>query len=733
MATIGELSVSLGINMDASVENSLRRIARLSELVQKVGQKAAAATQAMNGAARGSASMWNNVTQAVSGTNSAMGAMGATSKAVARDISGIGQAMKQVTRDAEGMIMRQAQLLRTMRSNTQRTLTGGNGLAGLENISFGGSGISGLNVGSAPNKAALQRIQQQSNQALADLQRNVGGLRSSPGFNRARTAGNYALDELTDALNGTLLTPGGRSGTSWGAFRAGAPMPVGPERYFPSFGGGAPGTPRRGRGGGGPGGGGGGGAGGFNRLGPLGQVSSFRRMLFGAGIIQGVQELTQIADSYNNIQTRLRQVTGSQDELNRTYERLHGIANTSQADLKGVSESYVRIKQSTDRMGLSSEDTFKVVDRITKAFALSGATTAEANGAMTQLTQAFNSNKLAGDEFRTMAEQMPWVLKALSKTMKVPEDQLKAMAKEGRITRKVLVDTFLAANELDEQIKGRAKTYSGSWNVFKNDIMKTVGESLGDPKVLEAFTEILSILAFVLVNVMKALVPVIKGIGAFIVGLKEGKPWAIALAAAIGVVLLPQIMLLVAWLGRLAALPFTALLGNLTRLQALTKAGGISSALGLGGAGAGVAGGAGGAGRAVAGAGGVNTLATVGSASYVGQAIMAGLLLREGIGAVKDHTGIGNGKGGFWGGMVDTLTTGGGDFAVDLWKRTGALDTKGMVGATMRGAASANVTIGNTVVNIYAQDGKDAADQFTEDLINRRNREAAAVFNRKGS
>lgn len=686
MPSIGELFVTLGAKVDGSVERGLRQL-------QQLGQTAAQATQRMNNVAKGSAAVWSQMAQAVGVTNMAMANLGGTSRTVAAEIRGIGGAMKAVNRDVKDLALNANDVIRRQ-----------------------------AGVARSAAESARLRMFTPGNAALETLRNRLGG-------------GN--VDEGPG-----MFGIGQRNRTSWANFLAGAPTPVGPERYFPSFGGVPPGrTPGRlpGGGGGGAGAGGGGrfGGGGFNRFGgPVGELAGIRRMILGAGIYQSIQEMAQLSDSYTNIQNRLRQVTSSQQEMNTTYERLHGIANTSQADLKGVSEAYVRIKLSTDRMGLSGEDTFKVVNRITEAFALSGASTQEANGAMTQLTQAFNSNKLAGDEFRTMTEQMPSILKMLAVTMKVPEDRLKQMAKEGRITRKVLVDTLLAANHLDTDIQKRGKTFSGYWNTFKNDIMKPIGESLGNPEVQAAFVEVLKGLAFVIVQLARIVPPLVKSIASFIKGLRDGEPWAIVLATAIGLFLLPQVILLVTWFGRLFALPFTSFLGNLTKLKALAK-GDLATALGPTAA----AGGAGAAGTAGVGAGTAAAGASV--IPLVGQSIAAGLMLREGAKYAAKDMGLDAKTGGWFSTIMGTSGPGLSEYGASMMtpdeilrvKAGGKVGLGDIGGAVMRGAggSSPNVNIGPTNVTIYAKDGKDAADQFTEELINRRNREAAAVFNRSGS
>lgn len=71
-----------------------------------------------------------------------------------------------------------------------------------------------------------------------------------------------------------------------------------------------------------------------------------------------------------------------------------------------------------------------MLSNLSKGLSLSGATAEEAGSAMLQLSQAFGSGKLQGDEFRSLAESMPMLLDIIAKSMNVPRGKLKDLASE---------------------------------------------------------------------------------------------------------------------------------------------------------------------------------------------------------------------------------------------------------------------------------------------------------------
>jgi tape measure domain-containing protein len=88
---------------------------------------------------------------------------------------------------------------------------------------------------------------------------------------------------------------------------------------------------------------------------------------------------------------------------------------------------------------------------------------------MTQFSQALASGVLQGDEFRSMAEAAPQYLDKLAETMKIPREQLKKMASDGKLTAKAVIEaTRQMSDYFGEKFKempmtvGRAMTVVGN-------------------------------------------------------------------------------------------------------------------------------------------------------------------------------------------------------------------------------------------------------------------------------
>ena len=113
--------------------------------------------------------------------------------------------------------------------------------------------------------------------------------------------------------------------------------------------------------------------------------------------------------------------------------------NLSQTEAeRQLAQVYGRLRP----LGLSLQDIESTFNGFRTAAALSGATAQESSAAFVQLSQALGAGALRGDEFRSVAEQAPAVLTAIARVMKQPVGALKDLAKEGKITRDVVLQAL---------------------------------------------------------------------------------------------------------------------------------------------------------------------------------------------------------------------------------------------------------------------------------------------------
>lgn len=189
------------------------------------------------------------------------------------------------------------------------------------------------------------------------------------------------------------------------------------------------------------------------------------------------------AADFGQSQVKLKALSEEYGEYNRILKLTKENAETfnfSQAEsAKLFGSVYARLRP----LGIELEDiqsTFKGFNAVAIA---GGATAQESAAAFTQLTQALGSGRLQGDEFRSISEAVPGILRLVSKEMGVTVGELKKLGSEGKITSEVLINSlangFEENKDLIKQIldESPAAKFKGLGNAL-SDLSTTVGTEL---------------------------------------------------------------------------------------------------------------------------------------------------------------------------------------------------------------------------------------------------------------
>jgi len=103
--------------------------------------------------------------------------------------------------------------------------------------------------------------------------------------------------------------------------------------------------------------------------------------------------------------------------------------------LQGVTDITARLAP----LGTSVEDIRTVFFGFNTAAKLAGSSAIESSNAFRQLAQALGSGRLAGDEFRSVSEQVPTILAPIAEELGVTIGQLKKLAADGKLTSEVVL------------------------------------------------------------------------------------------------------------------------------------------------------------------------------------------------------------------------------------------------------------------------------------------------------
>ena len=183
-------------------------------------------------------------------------------------------------------------------------------------------------------------------------------------------------------------------------------------------------------------------------------------------------------DAYTGMQNRLKLVTESQEQLNLAMSDTFVIAQKSYQSWDSVIQVYQRFSDNAKTLNIDMAKTAELTETVSKAVAISGASTQAAEAALTQFGQALASGVLRGEELNSILEQTPALAKAIAQGMGITIGQLRTVAAEGKITSDVLVKALTkVADDVDSQFSRTDATIAQSFTQLSNATTQFVGEA----------------------------------------------------------------------------------------------------------------------------------------------------------------------------------------------------------------------------------------------------------------
>ena len=174
----------------------------------------------------------------------------------------------------------------------------------------------------------------------------------------------------------------------------------------------------------------------------------------GLGIGLLAKQTVSTTANFQALQIRMKVLTsefGEFAEAQQLVRKAQDQFNLSIVEAtKGITDIFARLRP----LGVSLKDietTFIGFNSIAK---VAGLNATEASAAFTQLAQGLGSGRLQGDEFRSIAEQVPQLLKAISDETGIASGKLKDFASKGLLKSDVIIRALSKSAEgLGKQIR----------------------------------------------------------------------------------------------------------------------------------------------------------------------------------------------------------------------------------------------------------------------------------------
>ena len=228
-----------------------------------------------------------------------------------------------------------------------------------------------------------------------------------------------------------------------------------------------------------------------------GAFGGLKTAIAGIGIGLLAKQAVQVSSNFDKLNVRLGLLTkqsgtfAKSQQIAADAQKAFGLSATEA--LEGITDITARLAP----LGVEVEDIKSTFFGFNTAAKLAGASTIEASNAFRQLAQALGSGRLAGDEFRSISEQIPTLLQPIADELNVPIGKLKELAAEGKLTSDVVLRA-LRTIETEGAASLKELVANDPTQIFKNfsnateDLSRVFGKELrpaveGATKLLTKF------------------------------------------------------------------------------------------------------------------------------------------------------------------------------------------------------------------------------------------------------
>ena len=167
--------------------------------------------------------------------------------------------------------------------------------------------------------------------------------------------------------------------------------------------------------------------------------NGLRNAIAATGVVLIGRQAVNTSANFERLRVRLGLLTKESGSFGKSLkiatdaQKAFGLSATEA--LEGITDITARLAP----LGSSVEEIRTVFFGFNTAAKLAGASAIESSNAFRQLAQALGSGRLAGDEFRSISEQVPTVLAPIAAELGVTIGELKKLAAEGELTSEVVL------------------------------------------------------------------------------------------------------------------------------------------------------------------------------------------------------------------------------------------------------------------------------------------------------
>ncbi|XUO88415.1 tape measure protein [Halomonas sp. KM072] len=207
-----------------------------------------------------------------------------------------------------------------------------------------------------------------------------------------------------------------------------------------------------------------------------GSMQNFNRV---AGLVIGalsVRQVASYADEWSELNSRVKLVSGSTQEAERTMSRLADTARSTYSSLSQTAVAFLDNASALTELGYSTEQQLDLSDSLNNALVVSATRGQRAQSVLLALSRAFAFGELRGDNFNTVVENGGRIVDALADGLGVTTLALRQMAADGALTTDRVIRALTSQMQLlREEADSMPATIEDGFTLMGNSALELVG------------------------------------------------------------------------------------------------------------------------------------------------------------------------------------------------------------------------------------------------------------------
>lgn len=199
------------------------------------------------------------------------------------------------------------------------------------------------------------------------------------------------------------------------------------------------------------------------------------------GFAVAINQIRSYADAWTQATNRLNVALGDSKAAADVQQKILDISNRTRSDFETQIQLYQRLSLAGKALGADQGTLLKFTEGVGKALAASGTGSAQASGALLQLSQALGSGIVRAEEFNSVIEGAPRIAQAVADGIPRLKGSVAELRKEilaGGMTSREFFEAFLSQiPKLGEEFDRTSPTISQAFTVLSNNMTAFIGQT----------------------------------------------------------------------------------------------------------------------------------------------------------------------------------------------------------------------------------------------------------------